>query len=291
MSSIPVRIMEFNLNKADVENTPRSFAILLGTSMTLPYLEPYIIRSMKSALKEVRDPVIVEQMKQFIGQEAQHFRQHMKLNDFVRELSPEMTAITRIETAIEADYQRFSKTKSLRFNLAYAEGFESITSAVIRVLFEMGLVDKLVSDKNTSDIARLFQWHMLEEVEHKSVTFNALEHLYGSYFYRCVVGAYAQYHFFSYVFRFSRFIKANKPGKKTNRSQLNKSRQPNPLNKKFAVKVLVNIFKSYSPFYDPNKIEIDTSVKHLSRELSKKAVEIREPTTTGSTTILAKEPS
>jgi hypothetical protein len=76
-------------------------------------------------------------------------------------LAPETALeIKRIEADIEADYQRFTKSKSLKFNLAYAEGFEAMTLAMALSSFDQG-----------------FEWHLAEEVEHRMVTFDAYDHL------------------------------------------------------------------------------------------------------------------
>ena len=97
--------------------------------MTLPYLEPYLIRTMREALEHCTDPVIAQEVRQFIGQEAQHYRQHAVLNDMIRSISPELEGLREIEDQLAADYKRFTQTKSLKFNLAYAEGFEAATFA------------------------------------------------------------------------------------------------------------------------------------------------------------------
>ena len=79
---------------------------------------------MRAALEHCTDPVVAQEVRQFIGQEAQHFRQHAVLNDMIRSISPELEGLREIEDQLEADYQRFTNTKSLKFNLAYAEGLK-----------------------------------------------------------------------------------------------------------------------------------------------------------------------
>ena len=44
--------------------------------------------------------------------------------------------LDEFERELEDDYQRFTKTKSLRFNLAYAEGFEALTMNFIKFVME-----------------------------------------------------------------------------------------------------------------------------------------------------------
>ena len=64
--------------------------------------------------------------------------------------------LEELERKLDADYRRFSKTKSLRFNLAYAEGFEALTTASARFSFESGLVGEM-----HSEAGQLFSWHLI----------------------------------------------------------------------------------------------------------------------------------
>ena len=106
-----------------------------------------------------------------IGQEAQHFRQHRVLNDILRGCHSEYAGLQAIEDRMEADYQYFTKTKSLKFNLAYAEGFEAATCALARNSLQY--VDM---EAEPCGIGRLLSWHLTEEIEHRTVTFNIYEH-------------------------------------------------------------------------------------------------------------------
>ena len=57
---------------------------LLGLSLTMPYLEPYLIRTMKVALKQISDPQLAEDARHFSMQEGHHYRNHQTFNDVVR---------------------------------------------------------------------------------------------------------------------------------------------------------------------------------------------------------------
>ena len=50
MNDMPVRVMQFDLAPEEIKRSIPTFAHGLGLSMTLPYLEPYLIRSMRVAL-------------------------------------------------------------------------------------------------------------------------------------------------------------------------------------------------------------------------------------------------
>ena len=122
MADITVRKIRFSFDEPidlDVSNEMLgSMLPSLALSMTMPYLEPYLIRTMKVAIKQITDPVLAEDARRFSQQEGHHFRNHAMLNDQIRGSFGDATAdaLRGIETNLEADYQRFSRQKSLRFN-------------------------------------------------------------------------------------------------------------------------------------------------------------------------------
>lgn len=270
---MPVRIMDFEIDPALVRDALPEVFPAYGISMTLPYLEPYLVRTMREALNHCTDQAVAQEVRQFIGQEAQHFRQHAVLNDIIRSISPELEGLREIENQLEADYQRFTKTKSLKFNLAYAEGFEAATFAGGRANFRNQVFDRLETIQNT-DLLRLFIWHALEEVEHSTVTFNIYDHLYGDYFYRLVAGIYGQYHFFKYVFLFSKYIAQNAP------QALEQGRALWPSKNLLGdwreqLSLLGAISKVYLPGYDPARQELPENVSEYSARYAAEAREIR----------------
>lgn len=273
IARMPVRIMDFELDPLVVREALPEVFPAYGISMTLPYLEPYLVRTMREALKHCTDPKVAQEVRQFIGQEAQHFRQHAVLNDMIRSISPELEGLREIENRLEADYQRFTRTKSLKFNLAYAEGFEAATFAGGRANFRNKVFDRLETIQNT-DLLRLFIWHALEEVEHSTVTFNIYDHLYGDYLYRLVAGTYGQYHFFKYVFLFSKFIAQNAPQALARGRALWPSK--NLLGDwKEQLSLLGAISRVYLPGYNPANVKIPENVEYFSRTYVEQAKEIR----------------
>ena len=270
---MPVRIMDFEIDPQLVKDALPEVFPAYGISMTLPYLEPYLVRTMREALKHCTDPVVAQEVRQFIGQEAQHYRQHAVLNDIIRSISPKLEGLRAIEDQLDADYQRFTQTKSLKFNLAYAEGFEAATFAGGRANFRNDVFDRLETIQDT-DLLRLFVWHALEEVEHSTVTFNIYDHLYGDYFYRLVAGTYGQYHFFKYVFLFSKFIAQNAPQAIEQGSALWPDK--NLLGGwKEQLSLLGAISKVYLPGYNPAKIDLSANVAEFSKRYAEEAREIR----------------
>lgn len=253
MSDITVRKMRFPFDEvlrldADDEQLGALLPVL-GLSLTMPYLEPYLIRTMNAALREITDPALAEDVRCFAQQEAHHYRNHALFNETVRARFDDATAarLRAIEAELEDDYERFTRTKSLRFNVAYAEGFEAMTCAgalagAAHGAFEPG-----------SDVpgGELWAWHMVEEIEHRTVAFGVFEHLVGSYPYRLIGSMRAQWHYLSYVDRLAKEM-ARALGR-------NPARPRTPMHRD----MLRRWLRTFSPWYDPATIELPPSVPAL----------------------------
>lgn len=173
------------------EARPEFSQIVNAASLAMPYLEPYLIKTMREARGLIRDEKLVRDLDLYCAQESAHFRQHRRFNDEVKAASPE--AVNAMETQLAADYERLGTHRSLRFNLAYAEGFESMALAIGHMLIEDR---EFLFGRADSAVASLVLWHFVEEIEHKNVTYDVFAHLYGSYVWRIIGLGYATGHIF-----------------------------------------------------------------------------------------------
>lgn len=145
-----------------------------GSSLAMPYLEPFLIKTVTEALKQVKDPALKQDVHGFIGQEGVHYRNHRRYNEILKRHYPELTDVER---QMEADYRQFQK-RSLKWRLAYTAGFETMT---------MGITEWLIRQRADlfggadPSVSSLILWHMVEETEHKTVAYDLYMHLYGGY--------------------------------------------------------------------------------------------------------------
>ncbi len=72
-------------------------------------------------------------------------------------------------------------SRSFAFNLAYAEGFEAMALAIGHMLVDDR--DYLFGDGEAS-VGSLILWHFVEEIEHKSATYDVFKALDGRYAWR-----------------------------------------------------------------------------------------------------------
>lgn len=261
MATITVRRPEFewpdDLPVIPDPDDPQRSCETLGLSFTLPYLEPYLIRTMRVAAKEVSDDGLRADIKAFSGQEAQHFKNHAAVNDIVRaQLSePAAAEMRALEDGLEADYRRFTAEKSLAFNLAYAEGFEAMTFSLARTSMQGG-----VGDAPMTKWTELMAWHLAEEIEHRTVTFDTYEHIVGKYPYRLVVGTWAQLHYMRYLLAMATVAYRDQvdPGITGRRVKLEAAKRG------WRTGSLPGTLRAMSPRYDPRTVELSDEVRAIT---------------------------
>ena len=165
-----------------------------GFSLTMPYLEPYLIKTMHEATAHLADPELLNDIRGFNGQEARHYECHRRLNELLKANGyPELAGV---ETRLAASYARLSK-RSLRTRLAYNAGFESMTN---------GFTSWLINQRRElfggacPYVASFWLMHMIEETEHKTVAYDAYMAYSGQYLPRAIGVLHGSFHVLGYGF-------------------------------------------------------------------------------------------
>lgn len=152
-----------------------------GASLTMPYLEPFLIRTIRAGLDRIDDDALIAQAKDFVSQESQHFRTHRRFNDLLKAKGP--APLADIEDRMAASYGRMEENRSLDFRLAYAAGFETMSLGMCRWL--TGQRRRLFAGSDPR-VASFILWHFVEEEEHKRVAFDVFQAASGSYWQRAL---------------------------------------------------------------------------------------------------------
>ena len=84
----------------------------------------------------------------------------------------------RSRTRSGPDFQGFLRDRSLAWNLAYCEGFES--TGLISSEFFLQEIDDFLADADAA-VHELWAWHLAEEFEHRNVAHDVLAALYPGY--------------------------------------------------------------------------------------------------------------
>ena len=159
-----------------------------GFSLTMPYLEPYLIKSTQKAMAFIDEPELLEDMRGFNGQEARHYQCHRRLNELLKKNGyPELADV---EQRMAKSFERLSNM-SLRTQLAYNAGFETMTNG-----FTHWLINKRTKlFRNASPhIPSFWLMHMVEETEHKTVAFDAYMAYSGQYLPRAIGVFHGSFH-------------------------------------------------------------------------------------------------
>lgn len=139
-----------------------------AVSLLMPYAEPYFISSVRKAIPDLEGELAaIAQV--YVRQEAEHHKEHRRFNDLLVHRLP---GLQRAERQMAAVYGWLSRTRSLRFNLAFAAASETIAFSLAR--WAVGRLDDFFGGADPV-AATVYLWHLAEEVEHKSVAFDVWE--------------------------------------------------------------------------------------------------------------------
>lgn len=193
MSQLQVRKPEIQLSDGELiwSRIPEFSLAYNGYSVVIPYVEFYL----NSVMNEVKDgyceskPALREDLNQFIKQEVQHARFHMRYNKRMFDLNIE--GLPELVEEIQADLKKFRETKSLAFNVGYCAGFECIATFDSVYLYEE--CDDYFDGADPHG-ANLLLWHVAEEFEHRCVCHDAFRTVSGNYFTRIYALVYAFIH-------------------------------------------------------------------------------------------------
>jgi uncharacterized protein len=143
---------------------PELSAVANAVSLAMPSVEPYVVTSVRKVLDQLPSE-LAGRARDYCAQEASHHAQHRKFNDALREVTPSVRFVERLNERI----YRFLRTRSTMFGVAYAAGFEAVAYSIAR-WFDPRI--ERFFDGATEGPAKLFLWHLAEEVEHKGIAFD-----------------------------------------------------------------------------------------------------------------------
>jgi len=138
----------------------------------------------------------------------------------------------------------------MRFNLAYAEGFEALTMTAIKHMMEPdGFGEDL------SPIMQMWEWHFVEELEHCTAAFDVYDHVCGGYFYRLAVGLWAQWHFTSWIRRVEGYMLKMRPPPKRSAEELAERKKLQREARSDTIRnLLPKVLPIYLPSYTPHAL-------------------------------------
>jgi predicted metal-dependent hydrolase len=142
---------------------PVATAFFNALSAAFPQGETFFIQSVRR-YREQADPTLNEQISAFIQQEAMHTREHLAFNRLIKDAGYDTAAM-------DAQVRRrlgIARARPEIVQLAITVSLEHFTAIMAHAL----LVDPNPLPGTAPAILKLWQWHAIEELEHKSVAYD-----------------------------------------------------------------------------------------------------------------------
>ena len=186
VSILPIRRnLKFNLNPAKAltwHQDGLNVSQFLNTmSLFFPVGERFFIDSVRKYRDQITDPDLQKAVTAFIGQEAMHGREHDEYNNFVADAGVPLHAQEAVVEKLLKTVQDYTPDA---FQLAATVALEHLTA-----ILGGGLLDlPEIMEGSDEGYKAIWNWHALEETEHKAVAFDVYTTVIGD---DSNVGAYA----------------------------------------------------------------------------------------------------
>ena len=147
---------------------PFQTRLMDAVQATFPDGERYFIASVNAFRKDIADPEMLEEVKDFSHQEGQHGRVHTDFNDRLARQGVPVKSLTGYTKKItEIRLRRYSAS----YNVALTAAFEHFTAMMADVFFAR----KEVLAGADERVRAMMAWHAVEEMEHKAVAFDVMQ--------------------------------------------------------------------------------------------------------------------
>jgi len=174
--SIEVRRIDLEFSSAlgarYAGDNPLLSALFAALSVAFPPGERFFIASVRHYLPEVKDKALRKAIFAFIGQEANHTKEHLVFNQFLDDVGYPALAMQEWVTRRIEDMQSRSTPAQCLARTAALEHFTAIMASA--VLGHPELLERM-----PEEVAKLWAWHAIEEIEHRSVAFDVYQEMVG----------------------------------------------------------------------------------------------------------------
>lgn len=147
---------------------PFATHFLDALSSTFPPGEAFFVRSVLRYRDAIEDPELRRAIQAFAGQEGQHSHQHGRHLELL--LAQGYTGLATRNRLVDRIMQ-WSLRRAPLFSLSGTAALEHLTAILARRL--LGQPERFLAPMDPR-MAPLWQWHAVEEAEHKAVAFDVL---------------------------------------------------------------------------------------------------------------------
>jgi predicted metal-dependent hydrolase len=221
-------------------------------------VEPWLIKLLREAMPKLPDKFawLKDDAETFIAQESQHFRQHRTFNKLI--INSGFPKLAEFEASLAAELEEFTRTKSLKWRLAYSDGFESLGAVSGKIWFELS--DEMVAGLDNAAI-RLWKWHMAEEFEHRAVCFQfykalycqgLLNRIFNGYFYRVWMFVFTLWHLRGFASRAVSYMREVEMARLSSAEKLQLEKDTKAFKRFNRRAFLKPLLANFLPWYDPS---------------------------------------
>ncbi|MCV7233569.1 metal-dependent hydrolase [Mycobacterium branderi] len=140
-------------------------------SAAFPPGEESFIRSVRRFADQVTDPVLKKRVAAFIGQESVHGQEHRRLNEKLIEMGYPFVRLFTFphDSRRQRLVLRIENRAPALAHLAMTAAAEHYTATLAERVLSSDEIQAIAEDP---EVRNLFNWHAVEELEHKSVAFD-----------------------------------------------------------------------------------------------------------------------
>lgn len=139
-----------------------------------PSFERLFILSALNFRRQLRGTDLEKPMKAFLGQEAHHDHQIRRFNQALKQLGYD---VDKLEQGNLDFCKKLNNMCKPQTQLAFTMGAEHLIS----LISDQHLKDPIWFNQANQEMAAIWRWHAIEEVEHKSVAYDIYHRVCGGY--------------------------------------------------------------------------------------------------------------
>lgn len=176
-ASVDITVRQLNLSFNDditefwFDGNPLLTCFLTALSAAFPEGERQFIHSVRNYQNQITDPLLLKQVRAFIGQEAHHGKEHDSLNNMMQRKGYPMQ---RIDARFRKMNHMMQSHFSAAHQLASTVCMEHLTAILADYFISTAPQDLALFDPQ---LRKLWAWHAIEETEHKAVAFEVYQTL------------------------------------------------------------------------------------------------------------------
>ncbi|MFN3887508.1 MAG: metal-dependent hydrolase [Aquabacterium sp.] len=170
---VPRERLDFSLDDKDIPKywfggDPFKTRLFDAMSLIFPPGEKFFMTCVRDFRDRIRDPQLLDEIKGFNRQEAQHSMVHNQYNERLRQQGIDVDRLTKwLDDLLFVHYRGH---RSREYTLAITCALEHFTSIGAHTLFDKRDIMKEADPR----VRAMYAWHAIEEVEHKGVAYDVM---------------------------------------------------------------------------------------------------------------------